>query len=74
VKSSNPTCLSILISEGGLGVLNLLCFNQALFGMWLWRYVHEREALWKVMVDSKYDSLWGEWCSNEVHGSYRVGS
>jgi hypothetical protein len=24
-------------------------------------------------VDSKYDSSWGRWCSNGVHGSYGVG-
>jgi hypothetical protein len=24
-------------------------------------------------VDSKYGTAWGRWCSNEVHGSYRVG-
>jgi hypothetical protein len=28
------------------------------------------EALWRVIVDTKYGSSWGGWCSNEVHGSY----
>lgn len=32
-----------------------------------------REALCRVVVDSKYGSAWGEWCSNEVHGLYGVG-
>jgi len=31
--------------------------------------VHERKFLWRVVVDSKYDSSWGGWYSNEVHGS-----
>jgi hypothetical protein len=32
----------------------------------------EWDALWKV-VDIKYDSMWGGWCSKEVGGHYCVG-
>jgi hypothetical protein len=32
-----------------------------------------RGALWRVVVDFKYSSSWGGWCSNVVHGSYGVG-
>jgi hypothetical protein len=49
-------------------------FNRALmrsgFGI---MFIKEREALWKVVVDSKYDSAWGGWYSNEVHESYGMG-
>jgi hypothetical protein len=34
------------ISEGGLGIRNLLRFNHALLDKWLWRYGIEREAWW----------------------------
>jgi len=44
------------ISEGGLGIRNLRIFNQALLGKWLWRFAHEREALWRSVVDAKYGS------------------
>jgi hypothetical protein len=32
----------------------------------------EREALWRLVVEVKYDNMWGGWCSKEV-GSFRVG-
>jgi hypothetical protein len=53
------TKVCTLIFEGGLGVWNLLVFNRALLGKWLWRYVHEREAYGGMVVDSKYGSAWG---------------
>lgn len=48
-------------------------FNRVLLGKWLWRHAHEREALWRVVVDSKHCSAWCGWCSNEVHEMYGVG-
>lgn len=32
----------------------------------------EREALWQRVVDAKYGSSQGGWCSDVVPGSYRV--
>jgi hypothetical protein len=61
------------ISEGGLGIRNLMVFNRALLGKWLWRYGLEREAWWRIAVDSKYGSLWGGWCSLEPAGAFGVG-
>jgi hypothetical protein len=60
------------IQAGGLGVKNLRRFNKALRGKWLWRYGMERDAYWRKVVEIKYGSMWGGWCSEEGHGSYGV--
>jgi hypothetical protein len=51
------------LSEGGLGLRKLVDFNHALLGKWLWRYGHEREAWWRGVVEVKYGSMWGGWCT-----------
>jgi hypothetical protein len=61
------------LHAGGLGVHNFIQFNQALLGKWLWRYGREREALWRLVIDAKFESLKGGWCSKEVSGSFGVG-
>jgi hypothetical protein len=48
-------------------------FNRALLGKWLWRYGIERDAWWRVAVDSKFGSLWGGWCSHKPVGPFGVG-
>jgi hypothetical protein len=62
-----------LISEGGLGSRNLWVFNHTLLGKWLWRFGIERDAWWRVAVDSKFGSLWGGWCFREPVGTFGVG-
>jgi len=59
------------ISKGGLGIRNLV-FNRVLLGKWLWRFGRERDAWWRVAVDSKYGSMWGRWCSHEIVGAFGV--
>jgi len=68
--SWSKVCSSI--SEGGLGIRNLLVFNRAMLGKWMWRYEIERDAWWRIVVDSKYGSLWGGWCSLEPAGTFEV--
>ena len=36
---------------------NLIHFNHALQGNWLWRFATKRDALWTKVVEAKYDSL-----------------
>lgn len=38
-------------------------FNRAVLGKWFWM-----EALWRLVVDIKYNSLRGGSCSKEVGG------
>jgi hypothetical protein len=73
-KKNCSTICSIFspLQYGGLGVRNLIKFNQALLGKWLWHYAMGREALWRVVVEAKYDSLNRGWCSKEVAGPFGV--
>jgi len=44
-----------------------------MLGKWPWHYGIERDVWWRVVVDSKYGSSWGGWCSLELAGAYGVG-
>ncbi|KAG2711134.1 hypothetical protein I3843_04G057600 [Carya illinoinensis] len=61
------------LTNGGLGLRNLRTHNRALLGKWLWRYHRERDAFWREVIDSKYGSMRGGWCSNLVRGAHGVG-
>jgi hypothetical protein len=50
----------------------MIQFNRALLGKWLWRFAMERDAFWRKVVDIKYGSTRGGWCSKEVGGSFGV--
>ena len=57
-----------LISEGRLTIRNLLRFDHALLGKWLWCYGLERKA-WCT----KYGSSWRDWCCRKPIEVYGVG-
>ena len=46
------------IASGGLGIRKIRLFNEALLGKWLWRFGMERAALWRQVIEVKYDSEW----------------
>jgi hypothetical protein len=60
------------IKVGGLGVRNIIKFNQALLGKWILRFSQERGALWRSVIEVKYGSVRGGWSSLPVTGSYGV--
>jgi len=66
VKDGGPP-----IFADGLGVRNLIQFNQAFLGKWLWCFAMGREALLRLVAEAKY-GMCGGWCSIEV-GSFGVG-
>jgi hypothetical protein len=60
------------IKAGGLGVRNVIKFNLVLLGKWIWRFVQERKALWRSVIDVKYGSVRGGWFSLPATRSYGV--
>jgi len=58
---------------GGLGVKNMIQFNRALMGTWLWRFAVGRDALWRKVVAIKYGSMRDGWCTKVVGGSFGIG-
>jgi hypothetical protein len=62
-----------LKQTGGLGIRNLIQFNQAMLGKWLWCNTTKRELLWRLVVETKYDSMSKDWRSKEVEGPFGVG-
>ena len=61
------------ISLSGLGIRKIRLFNEALLGKWLWRFGIEKDALWRQVIEMKYGSVWGGWCTRSVNGPYGVG-
>jgi hypothetical protein len=60
------------IKASGLGVRDVIKFNQALLEKWMWRFSQEHDALWRSMIEMKYGSVRGGWSSLPVTWSYGV--
>jgi hypothetical protein len=60
------------IKASGLEVRNVINFNHALLGKWIWRFSQERDALWRSAIEVKYGSVRGGWCSLLVTGPLGV--
>jgi hypothetical protein len=60
------------IQQGGLGLRQIIPFNQALLGKWLWRFANERNALWRQVIGCKYGCDRDGWHSKEGRGGHGV--
>ena len=59
--------------KGGLGFRSLPLFNKALLGKRSWRFVKERDTLWKLVIIGKYGVQEGACCTKEVKGRFGLG-
>ncbi|KAL8461222.1 hypothetical protein ACS0TY_032622 [Phlomoides rotata] len=59
-----------LFSENswGLGVKDLECFNLALLGKWVWRYLREGNRLWVKVINSRSGEMRGSSLGGDPEG------
>ena len=58
---------------GGLGVRNLVTFNKALLGKWLWKFGLEEHHLWHRILVAKFGVELGGWHTRDIRGAYGCG-
>jgi hypothetical protein len=58
----------LLVPRRGLGVKNLMLFNKALLGKWLWRFVQEENSLWRQVIVEKYGVQRGVGVQRKLEG------
>ena len=59
--------------KGGLGVRRLSTLNRALLCKWNWRFVNERETLWRCVISRKFGEEEGGWYTRDVREGFGVG-
>ena len=52
---------------------NVILFNKALLGKWLWRFGVEDSHLWRRVIVAKYGLEWGGWHSKSYRGTHGCG-
>ncbi|CAN1805664.1 Putative ribonuclease H protein At1g65750 [Linum perenne] len=57
------------IAKGGLGILDIKTYNEALLGKWLWRYATEKRAWWRTLIVQKYGIGSSDWLPSSDFGS-----
>ncbi|GKD38645.1 hypothetical protein Tco_1258852 [Tanacetum coccineum] len=55
----NPSSILLKSSMGGLGVGSLFAKNIGLLGKWKWRFLIEKEALWRTVIKEFYEECGG---------------
>lgn len=53
---------------GGLGIIKLATLNKVLLGKRSWRFVNEKDRLWRKVVKRKFGEIEGGWVAQEVRG------
>jgi len=59
-----------LVIAGGLGIKDLMLFNEAVLGKWLWRFLIEKGNLWRKVVTIKCGEEGFGWSSLTPTSSY----
>ena len=60
--------------KGGLGLRRFSNLNKVLLCKWCWRFVNERNSLWRKVISCKFGEGIGGWCSGDIRGGFGVGS
>ena len=61
------------LESGGLEVRNLVHFNQALLGKWLWRFGQEGTHLWWGVIATNYGESQGGWNTKVCRRAHGCG-
>ena len=59
--------------KGELGLRKLALLNKALLGKWIWRFVCDKDNLWKQVILAKYGQEGLGWKTKKVNGAFGVG-
>ncbi|WMV37516.1 hypothetical protein MTR67_030901 [Solanum verrucosum] len=71
---ANNRSLALIANKqvGGQGVRNLKTQNQCLLMKWLWRLASNEQALWKEVIQAKYE-MEDHWSTSMVTNTYGLG-
>ena len=58
------------LAQGRLGIRDMILFNKAFLGKWLWRFEIEELKLWRRVVAVKYGIEGGGWRIKSIRGSH----
>ncbi|GFS40543.1 hypothetical protein Acr_00g0069200 [Actinidia rufa] len=58
---------------GGLGIRDLVLFNKALLGKWIWRFAVGEDKLWCRVLRGKYGTIRGDWRTKAIDHFHETG-